>query len=128
MKKLLVMVLALLATGCTNSAAIRTCNAEFIKENIDSSKVTVVDVRDNSEFISGHIPGAINIPVNDIKSIADYVVDENDIIIVYCRSGVRSRKAALTLVNLGYKNVYDFGGIDNWEYDLEMGDSDVSDD
>ena len=74
-------------------------------------------VRTAREYADGHIPGAINIPVETIGSVKPaglQGVDENASIIVYCRTGVRSEHASNMLLNLGYKHVFDLGGIVDW--------------
>ena len=78
----------------------------------------LVDVRTAEEFSQGRIAGAILIPDNEIKSrAAAELPDKNAVILVYCRSGRRSANAARELISMGYKNVYDFGGIADWPYD-----------
>lgn len=75
----------------------------------------IVDVRRLDEFESGHIPGAVCIPNETIEEEAsDFLPDPDQIILVYCRSGNRSRQAAQKLAGLGYTNVYEFGGIIDW--------------
>ena len=77
--------------------------------------VIILDVRTLDEFNTEHIPGAVLLPVDEIAdTAAGMIPDKEQIILVYCRSGVRSAVAAHILVNLGYLNVYDFGGIINW--------------
>ena len=79
----------------------------------------LLDVRTFEEFAQGHIEGAILIPENVLRENAEYEISDKDaIILVYCRSGRRSALAARTLVDLGYTNVYDFGGIDDWPYEI----------
>ena len=76
----------------------------------------VVDVRRPSEFASGHIPGAVNIPNESIGSSAPASLPEKDrLILVHCLSGARSRAAASKLAAMGYSNVLDFGGISSWQ-------------
>lgn len=75
----------------------------------------IVDVRGQDEYDSGHIPGAINIPNETIRdSMPDGLPDLDQIILIYCKSGMRSRKAAKKLNDIGYKNIYEFGGINDW--------------
>lgn len=79
----------------------------------------IVDVRRADEFAAGHIPGAILVPNESIGTEKPAELPDLDqIILVYCRSGNRSAQAAKKLVDLGYKNVYDFGGIMNWTGDI----------
>ena len=75
----------------------------------------IVDVRRQDEFDAGHIPGAICIPNEEIGSEQpEELPDLNQVILVYCRSGNRSRQAAQKLFDMGYTNVYEFGGIIDW--------------
>lgn len=85
----------------------------LIKSNPD---LTIVDVRDPHEFMQSHIKGAINIPLREIKSTAHLRINGIDnVILVNCASGVRSRRGAMILVKLGYKQVYDIGGINSYK-------------
>ena len=87
--------------------------------NDDSLDVVVVDVRTDEEFDEGHIPGAICIPNEVIEDEAEMILDDKDqTILVYCRSGRRSKEAAAKLVDLGYTDIREFGGIIDWQYDI----------
>ncbi len=90
------------------------------KQLLDSdSGVILVDVREQSEYDDGHIPGAILLPLGQINDQAATVLpDQAATIIVYCRSGRRSQSAANALLSLGYTNVLDMGGISSWPYDV----------
>lgn len=104
-------------TGMEIKAEIIT--AEQAKEMMDQNKECVIlDVRDQSEYDEGHIPGAILIPYTEIKNRAEELPDKNQLILVYCRSGRRSAIAAASLVDMGYTNVKDFGGIIDWPYEV----------
>lgn len=85
-----------------------------LKELMKNKTVYLIDVRSNQEYEEGHLDGAINISMYTIeKEILNYVKNKNDLIILYCSSGGRSREAKKTLENLGYQNVYNLkGGID----------------
>ena len=85
-----------------------------LKELMKNKTVYLIDVRSNQEYEEGHLDGAINISMYNIeKEISNYVKNKNDLIILYCSSGGRSREAKKTLENLGYENVYNLkGGID----------------
>lgn len=84
------------------------------------SKAVLIDVRTPEEFRILRIPGSILIPDYEIKDkIAGVVPDKDTTIIVYCRSGNRSRNAAKTLIEMGYTRVFDLGGIIDWPYDTE---------
>ncbi len=90
------------------------------KEIMDTEKdYILIDARTQAEFAEGHIPGAILIPEYEIASRAQQELpDKNALILVYCRSGRRSKIASQELVKLGYTNVKEFGGILDWEYDI----------
>ena len=80
----------------------------------------ILDVRTIEEFAEKHIPNAVNIPNETIGSeeLAE-LPDKNQLILVYCRSGNRSKQASEKLAALGYTNIYEFGGINNWTGELE---------
>ncbi len=80
----------------------------------------IVDVRTPDEFQQGHIPGARNVPLSDIASrkLPAALADKSGIYLVYCRSGRRSASAAQILGDYGYKNILDFGGINDWPYEV----------
>ena len=87
--------------------------ARQMMENEDGH--VIVDVRSKEEYEAGHIPGAILIPNESIGTEQPKELpDLNQVILVYCRSGNRSRQASEKLANIGYTNVYDFGGIKDW--------------
>ena len=80
----------------------------------------ILDVRSEAEYNEGHVPGAIVIPDGEIRSRAEAELpDKDQLILVYCRSGRRSKAAAEALIEMGYTNVKDFGGIIDWEYEIE---------
>jgi phage shock protein E len=91
---------------------------EKAKEIMDSETgYIILDVRQRNEYEAGHIKGAILIPDNEIEKRAETeLTDKNQAILVYCRSGRRSAKAADLLAKLGYTNVINFGGILDWKY------------
>ena len=93
-------------------------NAQQAKDLMDqSSGYVIVDVRTQAEYQGGHVAGAILIPVDQIAQMAPTALPNKDqMIFVYCRSGVRAATASLTLAQMGYTNVYDFGGITGWPY------------
>lgn len=97
-------------------------NAEQAKAIMDSeSGYIIIDARTQSEYDEGHIPGAILIPEYEIANKAgELLKDKNQLILVYCRSGRRSKIAAQALVDLGYTNVKEFGGIIDWKYEIEQ--------
>ena len=95
--------------------------AEEAKKIMDSGKEHIIlDTREQNEYDEGHIPGAILIPYTEIENKANEMIPDKDkLILVYCRSGRRSKIAAESLVNLGYTNVKEFGGIIDWHYEVE---------
>lgn len=88
---------------------------------MDTQEVIVVDVREQDEYDSGRIPGAVLLPVGTInEETASTVIPEKDsTVLVYCRSGNRSKTASEALAELGYTNIYEFGGINTWPYEIE---------
>lgn len=95
--------------------------AAQVKARLDKGDMlTVIDVRTKEEYASGHVPGSILIPFDEIKAKASQLPqDKNTEIVVYCRSGRRSAIAADTLIALGYNRIYDMGAISSWTYGLE---------
>lgn len=98
--------------------------AEAYQMMKESGKYTLLDVRTKDEYDQSHIDGAVLIPDNEIAAKAgEQLPDRDAVILVYCRSGRRSAGAAQQLIDMGYTNVYDFGGIIDWPYDLVSGDA-----
>ena len=85
----------------------------------ESEGYILLDVRTKEEYESGYIPGAINIPLSDInENVVSSLPDKSQMILVYCRSGNRSRQASDKLVNLGYANIIEIGGINSWKGEI----------
>lgn len=96
--------------------------AEDAKKIMDSEEdYKIVDVRTLAEYKTGHIVGAICLPDEEIDedSAKKNLPDKNQKLLIYCRSGIRSKDAAYRLGKLGYTNVIEFGGILNWQYEIE---------
>ena len=95
--------------------------AEAAKKIMDSGEEHIIlDVREQDEFDAGHIPGAILLPYTEIENKAEEMLpDKDEQILVYCRSGRRSKIAAEVLAKLGYTNIKEFGGIIDWPYEVE---------
>lgn len=95
--------------------------AEEAKKLMDSeSGYVILDVRTEQEYAQGHIPGAILIPDYEISEKAEFVLtDKDQLILVYCRSGRRSKNAASLLEEMGYTRIREFGGILDWPYETE---------
>lgn len=125
---ILIILTMLSICGCTKNNMedtmknsynqISMAEAKLIMENEED--IIILDVRTESEYYEGHIPQAINIPNENIKSeeIAE-LPDKEQKILVYCRSGNRSKQAAQKLAELGYSNIYEFGGIMDWDGEIE---------
>jgi rhodanese-related sulfurtransferase len=91
------------------------------KENLyETGKVVILDVRSPDEYASGHLKKAVNLPNETIADELPAILpDLGNVLLVYCRSGARSHEAATKLVNLGYRYVFDIGGLADWPYELE---------
>ena len=128
MKKwsLLILGLLLLLTACSSPTknnqemVFLNITAEEAKKLMDSEEGCIIlDVRTREEYDQGHIPGAILIPDTEIEAkAADLLPDKDQLILVYCRSGRRSKLAAQSLADLGYTNIREFGGILDWPYEV----------
>lgn len=122
---LLLAVLFLAACGQNTEkdreAIYMNITAEEARQIMDSREdYVILDVRTQEEYDQGHIPGAIVIPNTEIAARAEDVLpDKDQLILVYCRSGRRSKLAAEILVELGYTNIREFGGILDWPYEVE---------
>ena len=128
MKKLILILFAMmLLTACGQAqenkqeATYVSITAKEAKEIMDSQQgYIILDTRTEQEYDEGHIPGAIVISHDEILEKAeDILTDKDQLILVYCRSGRRSKLAAADLVKLGYTNVKEFGGIIDWPYEVE---------
>ena len=128
MKTLVFLLLAvMLLTACgqdkenDQGAVYMNITAEEAKRIMDSEEgYIILDVRTQEEYDQGHIPGAIVISHEEISEKAEEVLtDKDQLILVYCRSGRRSKIAAEALVELGYTNIKEFGGIIDWPYEVE---------
>ena len=119
MKKLIFIVIgALLMSACTSESSYHKISAEDAKEMMDTQDVIIVDVRTQEEYNEGYIENAILIPNESISGAPSELPDKDAVILIYCRSGNRSKQAADKLVALGYTNIYDFGGIMDWPYEI----------
>ncbi|MEL7660900.1 rhodanese-like domain-containing protein [Acetobacterium wieringae] len=100
--------------------SVNKITAEEAKVMIDEGKnLVILDVRTQEEYNEGHIENAVLIPDTEISAKSSTVLaDSNQTILVYCRTGRRSAEAAKKLVDLGYSNIYDFGGIVDWPYEV----------
>ena len=125
MRKLLPILLsALLFTGCASSNNQTNTYRQISMDKAvnmmaEESGYIILDVRRPDEFAAGHIPGAINV-ANETIGMDEIpeLPDKDQLIMVYCRSGRRSKEAAEKLVKLGYTNIVEFGGILDWKGEI----------
>ena len=131
MKRMLPMLLllSLALTGCAASATLPETNTyrqitmqEAVELMEKEDNYLILDVRTEQEYAAGHIPGAIVVPNETIgtEEIAQ-LPDKEQLIMVYCRSGNRSKQASDKLVKLGYTNIVEFGGIIDWPGETVVG-------
>ena len=130
MKKQIAALLlgALLLAGCGKEAK-PVKEVSFVKITPQEAKTmmeeqpeaVVLDVREESEYLQGHVPGAVLLPVGTItaETAAKAIPAQDTTVLVYCRSGNRSKTASKALAELGYSAVYEFGGIMSWPYEVE---------
>lgn len=127
MKKLIFLLLGvMLLTACgqttenVQEAVFVSITAKEAKEIMDTEEgYLILDVRTQEEYDEGHVPGAVLIPNMEIENRAEEELpDKEQLILVYCRSGRRSKLAAQILTDLGYTNVKEFGGILDWPYEV----------
>ena len=115
------MLLASCGTPGSSSSGYRQISMdEAVKMMKDEKDYIILDARRPDEYAEGHIPGAINVPNEEIGTtdIAE-LPDKSQLILVYCRSGRRSKEASEKLVKLGYTNIGEFGGILDWKGEIE---------
>lgn len=127
----LLLLVTGLFTGCTGQAeegakqeamqaVYHKITPEEAKRMMETKDMLILDVRTEAEYQARHIPGAVLLPNEFIDAQrSDQMPDREKTILVYCRSGHRSRIAAEKLVQMGYANVYDFGGIIDWPFETE---------
>ena len=120
---LIVIMLSLAFASCgggeeTEYSQVDAAKAKELMETEDN--YVILDVRTDEEYSEGHIPGAMLIPDYEIEDKAESMLkDKDQLILVYCRSGNRSKGASEALAKLGYTNVVEFGGIIDWPYEIE---------
>ena len=128
MKKLIPILLStLLFTGCASSNNQANTYRSITMDDAvtmmaQETGYIILDVRRPDEFAAGHIPNAINVPNESIGTDEiPELPDKNQLILVYCRSGRRSKEASEKLVKLGYTNIVEFGGILDWKGEIVTG-------
>lgn len=128
MKRIIPILMALLLlSGCATQSAKKTYRQITMEEAVtmleEETGYTILDVRTAQEYSEKHIPGAINIANESIgtEDIPE-LPDKDQLILVYCRSGNRSKQASEKLVKLGYTNIVEIGGINSWPGETVTGD------
>ena len=129
MKKLIFLLLAAILLSACGQAKENDREAVYVNITAEEARAimdteqgyVILDTRTREEYDQGHIPGAIQISHDEIMEKAEEVLtDKDQLILVYCRSGRRSKIAAEALVELGYTNIKEFGGIIDWPYEVEQ--------
>ena len=122
-KRLLVILILMFsmvlpAAACGQNQGYEQISVEEAKQIMDTEEnYVILDVRTEEEYFLGHIPGAVLIPDYEIGDRAEAELkDKDQLILVYCRSGNRSKNASAELAEMGYTNVKEFGGINDWPY------------
>lgn len=124
---LVILMTVLLLSGCrtaqTNTNTYRQISTqEAINLMTEETGYMILDVRTEAEYETGHIPGAICVPNETIGTEEiSKLPDKNQLILVYCRSGNRSKQAAQKLADQGYANIVEFGGINSWTGETVVG-------
>ena len=121
------VLVCLLLTACAASTSTPqqevylNISPEEAKVLMDTQEdYVILDVRTQEEFDTGHIPGAVLIPNTEIADrVEQELPDKDQLLLVYCRSGNRSKQASQILVELGYTNIREFGGINDWPFEIE---------
>lgn len=127
MKRILPLIFSvlLLLSGCSGkesaSHSYEQISQQEAKTMMDTQDVIILDVREQEEYDSGHIPGAVLLPLGTIseETAAAVIPEKDSVVLVYCRSGNRSKTASAALAELGYTGIYEFGGINTWPYETE---------
>jgi len=125
---MLISAIVIILTGCGKAVeapetiSFQSITPEEAMQRLDSEEeIVLLDVRTPEEYAEGHIPGSQLIPLQTLEEEApNQLTDKDAPIFVYCRSGNRSLEAAEILVEQGYTQVYDLGGIINWPYEVEQ--------
>ena len=116
----------MLLSGCSSASYTQISQDEAMKMMQEQTDCLIVDVRRPDEFAEGHIAGAVNVPNETIEDEApEALPDKEQTLLVYCRSGNRSKEASQKLADMGYTNVYEFGGINTWEGEIVTGDEET---
>lgn len=110
-------MLNLLSRNAEIKNSVKKISPEEAKKRLEANEpIVILDVREKTEYAEQHIPNSINLPLNNIGAVTQHVPDKNTVIFVYCLSGRRSANAAGQMAKMGYKNIYNLGGISSWKY------------
>ena len=116
----------MLLSGCSSASYTQISQDEAMKMMQEQTDYLIVDVRRPDEFAEGHIAGAVNVPNETIEDEApEALPDKEQTLLVYCRSGNRSKEASQKLADMGYTNVYEFGGINTWKGEIVTGEEET---
>ena len=117
MKKIILIITMILLTGCTNISKTSVITYNDALKLINNNNAIIIDVRTESEYNEKHIEDAILMTLDTINesTAKDNIKNKDSHVIVYCKSGNRSKQAQEILNSLGYTNVYNLGSINNWE-------------
>jgi len=122
----LCLVILFILTGCGGNGVKTNTYTQISQEEArrrmdENEQAIILDVREQDEYDAGHIPGAVLLPVGriDEASAGAAISAKDTVVLVYCRSGNRSKTASGKLAELGYTAVYEFGGINTWPYETE---------
>lgn len=123
MKRIIVALLLIFILSACHQGNVHKVNWDEAKEMMETTEdYVLVDVRSPQEYEEGHIPNAINIDnaqIQKAESVLEQLPDTDQSIFLYCRSGNRSNQSAIKLQELGYTDITDFGGIQDWDGDIE---------
>lgn len=99
---------------------VKKISAEEAKKRLEANEaVILLDVREKAEYADRHIPNSVNLPLGSIEAVENFIPDKNAPVFVYCLSGGRSARAATQMAKMGYRDVYNLGGIAGWKYETE---------
>lgn len=115
-------MLNLLFKNSESRDSVKRISPDEAKARLDANEsIVLLDVRENREYADRHIPNSINLPLRNIALVEEHLPDKEATIFVYCLSGGRSANAAGQMLKMGYKNIYNLGGISSWRYGTESG-------
>ncbi len=115
-KVLIILMVCFIVCSCGNKKEedSKLISGKDAKIEVINNSAILVDVREKSEYEENHISGALSIPLGNLDKIKEEIPSKDKVIIVYCASGTRSKKAKEKLLDMGYKKVYDLGSMVNW--------------